>query len=86
MIEAVQSVVLYGAEVWIDSLTRKIYNKKLTHVQRRIALRVASASHGFRAGCLVVAGTKARLSVEEETAHREARKQMMERWLEKVQP
>ena len=46
LMAAVQSIILYGAEVWADSLNRKIYGKNhLAQVQRRSALRVASAYH-----------------------------------------
>ena len=41
---AVQSVLLlYGAEVWADALSKKIYRMKLALVQRKGALRVVSA-------------------------------------------
>ena len=39
----VQSVLLYGPEVWADSLNRKISRKKLAQVQRRSGHRFASA-------------------------------------------
>lgn len=43
LMTAVQSVLLYGAEVWADSLSKEKYRKRLGQVQRRSALRVASA-------------------------------------------
>ena len=40
---ATQSVLLYGAEVWADALDKEVHRKRLAQVQRRGALRVASA-------------------------------------------
>jgi hypothetical protein len=57
LMAAVQSVLLYGAEVWADSMHKQMYRKRLLQVQRRSALRVAS---GYRtvseAAILVIAG------------------------------
>lgn len=43
LMTAVQSVLLYGAEVWAGALEKEYNRKQLLRVQRRGALRVASA-------------------------------------------
>ncbi|XP_054287588.1 uncharacterized protein LOC129003320 [Macrosteles quadrilineatus] len=50
---AVQSVLLYGSEVWADALNEEEYRLKLAQMQRQVALRVASA---YRTAVLVIAG------------------------------
>ena len=78
LMAAVQSVLLYGVEVWADSLDRKIYRKELAQIQRRSALHVTSAySTVSDSAVLVVAGimtihliTKDRLPQEEELDER----------------
>lgn len=37
-----QSVLLYGAELWVDDLGKKVYRKRFARVQRHGALGVAS--------------------------------------------
>lgn len=57
LMSAVQSVLLYGAEIWADSLEKEMYRKRLSQVQRRSALRVASAYRTVsEAAILVIAG------------------------------
>jgi hypothetical protein len=57
LMSAVQSVLLYGAEIWADSLEKDMYRKRLSQVQRRSALRVASAYRTVsEAAILVIAG------------------------------
>lgn len=57
LMSAVQSVLLYGAEVWADSLKKEIYRKRLAQVQRRAAMRVAAAYRTVsEAAVLVIAG------------------------------
>lgn len=48
----VQSALLYEAEVWPDSLNRKIYGKKLTQIQNG----VLSGFPVSKSAILVVAG------------------------------
>ena len=43
LMSSTQSVLLYGAEVWAGALNKEVYRKRLAQVQRRGALRVASA-------------------------------------------
>ena len=43
LMSSVQSVLLYGAEVWAHALEKRAYRDRLSRVQRRGALRVASA-------------------------------------------
>ena len=43
LMSSTQSVLLYGAEVWAGALNKEVYRKHLAQVQRRGALRVASA-------------------------------------------
>lgn len=57
LMTAVQSVLLYGAEIWADALSKEIYSKRLAQVQRRVALRVASAYRTVsHPAVLVIAG------------------------------
>ncbi len=42
MMSAVQSVLLYGAEVLADALDKEVYRMRLARVQRQAALRVSS--------------------------------------------
>lgn len=57
LMSSTQSVLLYGAEVWADSLKKEMYRKRLSQVQRRGALRVASAYRTVsEAAILVIAG------------------------------
>lgn len=39
---SVQSVLLYGAEVWMDALNKEVYWKQVVQVKRRDALRDTS--------------------------------------------
>lgn len=51
------SIMLYGAEIWADALKMEKYRKRLASVQRRAALRVASAYRSVsEAAVLAVAG------------------------------
>lgn len=43
LMSAVQATLLYGSEVWAGALSKEKYRKRLAQVQRRAALRVASA-------------------------------------------
>lgn len=43
LMTTVQSILLYGAEVWADTLQKDIYRRRVVSVQRRSALRVACA-------------------------------------------
>ncbi|XP_030763150.1 uncharacterized protein LOC115887794 [Sitophilus oryzae] len=53
----VQSVLLYGAEIWAVALSKKKYRKPLAQVQRQAALRVASSYRTvFQPAVLVIAG------------------------------
>ncbi|XP_046687122.1 uncharacterized protein LOC124372755, partial [Homalodisca vitripennis] len=57
LISAVQSVLLYGAEVWPDALNKEVYRIRLARVQRQAALRVASAYRTVsEPAVLVIAG------------------------------
>lgn len=57
LMSSVQSVLLYGAEVWADSLNKEMYRKRLAQVQRQGALRVASAYRTVsEPAILVIAG------------------------------
>lgn len=57
LMSTVQSVLLYGAEVWADALNKELYRKRLAQVQRRAALRVTSAYRTVsEPAVLVVAG------------------------------
>ncbi|XP_046686290.1 uncharacterized protein LOC124371966 [Homalodisca vitripennis] len=51
------SILLYGAEIWVDVLKQKTYRRKVAAVQRRGALRVACAYRTVsEAAVLVIAG------------------------------
>ncbi|XP_074106524.1 uncharacterized protein LOC141532193 [Cotesia typhae] len=57
LLEAVHSVLLYRAEIWVDILKQKTYRRKIAAVQRRGALRVACAYRTVsEAATLVIAG------------------------------
>lgn len=57
LMAAVQSTLLYGAEVWAEALNKESYKKRLCQVQRRAALRVASAYRTVsEPAALVIAG------------------------------
>lgn len=40
---AVQSILLYRSEVWVDELRKELYRRRLAQVQRRAGLQVFSA-------------------------------------------
>lgn len=57
LMSSTNSVLLYGAEIWAQSLDKEMYRKRLTQVQRRGALRVASAYRTVSdSAILVIAG------------------------------
>lgn len=57
LMSTTHSILLYGAEVWADSLKTKKYCHAMTTVQRRSALRIACSYRTVSAGAvLVVAG------------------------------
>lgn len=57
LMSAVQSVLLYGSEIWAESLNKERYRKRLAQVQRRAALRIASAYRTVsEPAILVIAG------------------------------
>ena len=57
MMSAVQSVLLYGAEVWADALNIEFYRIRIARVQRQAALRVCSAYRTVsEPAVLVIAG------------------------------
>ncbi|XP_046431021.1 uncharacterized protein LOC124184890 [Neodiprion fabricii] len=57
LMSTVNSILLYGAEIWADSLKTKKYCHTMTTVQRRSALRIACSYRTVSAqAVLVVAG------------------------------
>ncbi|XP_054281266.1 uncharacterized protein LOC128998934 [Macrosteles quadrilineatus] len=57
LMSAVQSVLLYGSEMWADALNKEAYRLRLARVQRQAALRVASAYRTVsKPAVLVIAG------------------------------
>ncbi|XP_054259233.1 uncharacterized protein LOC128983977 [Macrosteles quadrilineatus] len=57
LMSAVQSVLLYGSEVWADALNKEAYRLRLARVQRQAAFRVASAYRTVsEPAVLVIAG------------------------------
>lgn len=54
LMTAVQSVLLYGAEIWADALKVKKYRIQMSSVQRRGALRIASAYRTVSADAVLV--------------------------------
>jgi len=57
IMSSVNSVLLYGAEVWAHALNKRCYREQLLRVQRRGALRVASAYRTVsEPAVLVIAG------------------------------
>lgn len=57
LMSAVQSVLLYGAEIWAHALDKEMYRIRLGRVQRLAALRVASAYRTVsEPAILVIAG------------------------------
>lgn len=57
LMSSVQSVLLYGSEIWAHALAKEMYRKRLGRVQRRAALRVASAYRTVsEPAVLVIAG------------------------------
>ena len=45
LMSVVNSVLLYGSEVWADTTKVAKYRQKISSVQRQAALRIASAYH-----------------------------------------
>ena len=43
LMSTVESILLYGAEVWADALKKETYRKKMEQVHRKGALRISSA-------------------------------------------
>lgn len=97
MMSAVQSALLYGAEVWAEALAKEVYRARLGRVQRQAALRVASAYRTVsEPAVLVVAGViPVKLLAEErkaiyhrkgeadkDTVRREERARTYRRWQE----
>lgn len=57
LMSSVQSVLLYGSEIWAHVLSKEMYRTRLGQVQRRAALRVASAYRTVsEPAVLVIAG------------------------------
>ncbi|XP_030747880.1 uncharacterized protein LOC115876293 [Sitophilus oryzae] len=57
LMSTVQSVLLYGAEIWAVVLSKEKYRKRLAQVQRQAALRVASSYRTVsEPAVLVIAG------------------------------
>lgn len=96
LLEVVHSVLLYGAEIWAQTLRQKTYRRKLASVQRRGALRVTCAYRTVsEAAVLVIAGAppidllateRARLynlkrgDLNRSEAREIARKETLEEW------
>lgn len=58
LMDTTQSILLYGSEVWADTLKTEHHRKVLAKVQRTAALRVASAYRTVsEAAVLVISGT-----------------------------
>lgn len=57
LMTAIQSIVLYGSDVWADALRKELYCKILAALQRRAALRDTSAYRKLsQPAILIVAG------------------------------
>lgn len=57
LMSVINSIHLYGCEVWADSLKKKKYRKQMASVQRRGALRIASSYRTVsEPAVLVIAG------------------------------
>jgi hypothetical protein len=57
LLSVTNSILLYGCEVWADALKKECYRKQMGSVQRRAALRIASAYRTVsEPAALVVAG------------------------------
>lgn len=57
LMSVTNSVILYGCEIWADALRQKRYRRKVAAVQRRGALRIASAYRTVsEPAVLVIAG------------------------------
>ena len=57
LMSVTNSILLYGCEVWADTLKKECYRKQMGSVQRRAALRIASAYRTVsEPASLVVAG------------------------------
>lgn len=95
LMNAVQSVLLYGAEVWAETLTKESYRRRLAQVQRRAAIRVASAYRTVsEPAVLIIAGVapiellarerkavyERKAEVGKELATIEAKARTLERW------
>ena len=58
LLSVINSVLLYGSEIWADSLNTKCKRKTLASVQRTAAIRVASAYRTVsEAAIMVISGT-----------------------------
>ncbi|XP_054283423.1 uncharacterized protein LOC129000486 [Macrosteles quadrilineatus] len=95
LMSAVQSVLLYGAEIWAHVLERRVFRDRLSRVQRRGALRVASAYRTVSEPAVMVIASvipvfhlarerqaiyRRRPEVDRETAAREERNRSFDRW------
>lgn len=58
LMRTAESIILYGAEIWAEAMRFKCYRQRIARVQRREALRIASAYRTVsEAAVLVVANT-----------------------------
>ncbi|KAJ8970334.1 hypothetical protein NQ317_017552 [Molorchus minor] len=98
LMSVTDSIILYGCEIWADALQKEKYRKVVASVQRRGALRIASAYRTVsEPAVLVIAGVmpidmraterKTAYSTKEEVGAKEARArariQAMQRWQER---
>ncbi|KAJ8975986.1 hypothetical protein NQ317_016232 [Molorchus minor] len=98
LMSVTDSIILYGCEIWADALQKEKYRKVVASVQRRGALRIASAYRTVsEPAVLVIAGVmpidlraterKTAYSTKEEVGAKEAkaraRIQAMQRWQER---
>lgn len=95
LMTTVESILLYGAEVWADALRKKTYRKKMEQVHRKGALRITSAYRTTsQDAALVIAGVipidllaqerklvyQSRSELGTERAKSEARDRSLEAW------
>ncbi|XP_073972901.1 uncharacterized protein [Rhodnius prolixus] len=99
LMSLVQSIMLYGAEVWADRLSTAYYRKRLSAVQRRGVLRVASAYRTFSEEAIMVVArvisiyllAQERKAIHERTGENrwlikmEARRDTLKKWQEELE-
>ncbi|XP_033212123.1 uncharacterized protein LOC117169727 [Belonocnema kinseyi] len=54
LMSVAQSIMLYGAEIWVDALKKKTYRRRLAAVQQKGALRIAFSYRALSEPAIIV--------------------------------